>query len=97
LTPVWNENVKGHHLKLNSEMPSADMNNLVQTLSVTTNYARLAFWFIRYQYFQNAKERKQYINRDQANDKRAFELTGRSNEAINRLSTAVDLNTKAVK
>ena len=55
------------------------------------------FWFIRYQFDQNAKEREQYIERDQANDKRAFELAERSNEAINRLSTAVDLNTKAVE
>ena len=78
-------------------MPSADMNNLVQTLCVTTNYARLAFWFIRYQYDQNAKERKQYIDRDEANDRRAFELAERSNEAMNKLATAVDLNTKAVE
>ena len=74
-------------------LTSADIIELMQTLGAPMIFAGLAFWFIRYQYDQNAKERKQYINRDQANDKRAFELTGRSNEAINRLSTAVDLNT----
>jgi hypothetical protein len=78
-------------------MPSAETIILVQTLSVPIIYAELAFWFIRYQFDQNSKERKQCIKRDQANDKRAFELAGRSNEAINRLSTAVDLNTKAVE
>ena len=59
-------------------------------------FAGLAFWFIRYQYDQNAKERDRYIERDEANDKRAFALAERSNEAMNKLSTAVDLNTKAV-
>ena len=78
-------------------MPSADMIILVQTLSIPIIFAGLAFWFIRYQFDQNAQERKQCIKRDQANDKRAFELAGRSNEAINRLSTAVDLNKKPVE
>ena len=55
------------------------------------------FWFIRYQFDQNAKEREHFIEHDQANDNRAFELAERSNEAINRLSAAVDLNTNAVE
>ena len=78
-------------------MPSADMINLVQTLSEPIIYARLAFWFIRYQYVQNAKERKQYIDRDEANDRLAFELAERSNDTMNKLAKAVDLNTKAVE
>ena len=45
-------------------------------------FAGLAFWFIRYQYDQNAKERTAYIERDEANGKRAFELVERSNEFI---------------
>ena len=59
-------------------------------------FACLAFWFIRYQYDQNAKERDCYIERDEANDKRAFALAERSNEAMNKLAVAVDSNTKAV-
>ena len=55
------------------------------------------FWFIRYQFDQNVKKREQYIQREQANDKRAFELDERSNEAINRLSTAVDLYKKTLE
>ena len=55
-------------------MPSADMIILVQTLSIPIIFAGLAFWFIRYQFDQNAKERKQRIKRDQANDKTASHL-----------------------
>ena len=77
-------------------MTSADIIELVQTLGAPMIFAGLAFWFIRYQYDQNAKERTAYIERDESNDKRAFALAERSNEAMNKLSTAVDLNTKAV-
>ena len=51
---------------------------------------------LRYHYDQNAKDRTAYIERDESNDKRAFALAERSNEVMNKLSTAVDLNTKAV-
>ena len=78
-------------------MTSADIINLVQTLGALMIFAGLAFWFIRYQYDQNAKERKLYFERDEANVRRAFKLAERSNEAMNKLSTAVDLNTKAVE
>ena len=37
-------------------------------------FAGLAFWFIRYHYYQKAKERTAYIERDEANDIRSFEL-----------------------
>ena len=36
------------------------------------------------------------IERDEANDKRAFALAERSNEAMNKLAASVDLNTKPV-
>ena len=78
-------------------MTSADIIELVQTLGAPMIFAGLAFWFIRYQLDQNAKEREQYIERDEANGKRAFELVERSNEVISKLAQAVDLNTKAVK
>ena len=60
-------------------------------------FAGLAFWYIRYQYDQNAKERTVYIERDEANDKRAFELAERSNEAMAKLSEAVAQNTRAIE
>ena len=47
---------------------------LVQTLSAVTIFAGLAFWFIRYQYDQSAKGTIGYIERNEANDKRAFAL-----------------------
>ena len=78
-------------------MTRADLIELVQTLGAPLIFAGLAFWFIRYKYDQNAKERTAYIERDEANDILAFELAERSNEAMNKLSTAVDLNTKAVE
>ena len=87
----------GHHPQMNTGMTSADIINLVQTLGAPMIFAGLAFWFIRYQYDKNAKERKQYIDRDEANDRRAFELAERSNEAMNKLATTVELNTKAME
>ena len=56
----------------------------------------LTFWFIRYQYDQSAKERNGYIERDEANDKRAFALAEKYYEAMNKLASAVDMDTKAV-
>ena len=55
-------------------LTSADIIELVQTLGAPMIFAGLAFWFIRYQYDQNAKERTAYIERDESNDKRAFAL-----------------------
>ena len=86
----------GHHPPMETGMTSADIINLVQTLGAPMIFAGLAFWFIRYQYDQNAKERDRYIERDEANDKRAFALAERSNEAMNKLAVAVDSKTKAV-
>ena len=42
-------------------------------------------------------ERDEFLQRDEANDLRAFELAEKSNEAINKLSQAVVMNTKAIK
>ena len=78
-------------------MSTADLIELVRSLGAPIIFAGLAFWFIRYQYDQSAKERIGYIQRDEANDKRAFALAERSNEAMNKLASAVDMNTKAVE
>ena len=42
-------------------------------------------------------EREKFLQRDEANDRRAFELAEKSNEAINKLSQAVVMNTKAIE
>ena len=43
------------------------------------------------------QEREKFPQRDEANDRRAFELAEKSNEAMNKLSQAVEMNTKAIK
>ena len=57
----------------------------------------MAVWFIRYIYDASAKEWGKFFQRDEANDRRAFELAEKSNEAINKLSQAVVMNTKAIE
>ena len=42
-------------------------------------------------------EREKFFQRDEANDRRAFELSEKSNEAMNKLSQAVEMNTKAIE
>ena len=42
-------------------------------------------------------EREKFLQRDEANDRRAFELAEKSNEAMNKLSQAVEMNTKAIE
>ena len=42
-------------------------------------------------------ERDKFFQRDEANDLRAFELAEKSNEAMNKLSHAVVMNTKAIE
>ena len=42
-------------------------------------------------------ERDKFFQRDEANDRGAFELAEKSNEAINKLSQAVVMNTKAIE
>ena len=42
-------------------------------------------------------ERDKFFQRDEANDRRAFELGEKSNEAMNKLSQAVEMNTKAIE
>ena len=42
-------------------------------------------------------EREKFFQRDDANDRRAFELAEKINEAINKLSEAAVMNTKAIE
>ena len=42
-------------------------------------------------------EREKFFQRDEANDRRAFELAEKSNEAMNKLSQAVEMNTMAIE
>ena len=40
---------------------------------------------------------REIFQRDEANDRRAFKLAEKSNEAMNKLSQAVVMNTKAIE
>ena len=42
-------------------------------------------------------ERDKFLQRNEANDRRAFELAEKSNEAMNKLSQAEEMNTKAIE
>ena len=42
-------------------------------------------------------EREKFFQRDEANDRRAFELAEKSNEAMNKLFQAVKMNTEAIE
>ena len=42
-------------------------------------------------------EREKFLQRDKANDRRDFELAEKSNEAMNKLSQAVEMNTVAIE
>ena len=55
----------------------------------------MAVWFIRYIYDASAKEWEKFLQKDEANYRRAFKLAEKSNEAMSKLSQAVEMNTKA--
>ena len=42
-------------------------------------------------------EREKFLQRDEANDPRAFELAEKINEAMSKLAHAVEMNTKAIE
>ena len=81
--------------------------NMVQNLGAPIVYSLLALWFIKYQFQKNEeqqqrseKDRKSLIDdfnkRDSENDKRAFDLAERGNQAINKMAAGIDANTKSM-
>ena len=88
---------QGKYYSPEAGMTSTVIIELVQILGAPIIFVGLAFWFIRYQFDQNAAERAEYNERDAANDRRAFELAERSNEAMSKLSEAVAQNTRAIE
>ena len=70
-------------------LTSSDLIELVRTLGIPLIFVGLAFWFILYHFDQNAAEREENKEQDAANDRRAFELAERSNEAMRMLNEAV--------
>ena len=87
----------GHHLSLGTGMTTVDIIDLVQNLGTPMVTVLCCLWFIRYIYDQNAKEREKFLQRDEANNKRAFELSQNCNEAMSKLAHAVEMDTKAIE
>ena len=81
--------------------------DLVQNLGAPVVYSLLALWFIKFQFVKaeegatrGREERQRIIDdftaRDAENDKRAYELAAKSNDAINKMGAALEANTKSM-
>ena len=89
-------------------MQTQDLIDIVQNLGAPVVYSLLALWFIKFQFVkaeeaaQRGREERQrliddFTKRDAENDKRAFELAQQSNEAMNRMASSLEANTKVCK
>ena len=88
-------------------MNAKDIIDLVQNLGAPVVYSLLALWFIKFQFVKaedaatrGREERQRIIDdftaRDSENDKRAFELAEKSNDAINKMAANLEANTKSM-
>ena len=88
-------------------MQTQEIIDLVQNLPAPVVYSLLALWFIKFQFVKaeeaanrGREERQRLIDdftkRDAENDKRAFELAQHSNEAMNRMASSLEANTKSM-
>tara|TARA_B100000131_G_scaffold305330_1_gene331211 strand:+ start:1951 stop:2247 length:297 start_codon:yes stop_codon:yes gene_type:complete len=88
-------------------MNSNDYISIVQNLGAPIVYSLLALWFIKFQFVKaeeaaerGRQERQRIIDdftkRDSENDKRAFELAQQGNDAINKMASSLEANTKSM-
>ena len=88
-------------------MNSQAIIDVIQNLGAPVVYSLLALWFIKFQFVKaedaatrGREERQRIIDdftkRDSENDKRAFELAEKSNDAINKMGAALEANTKSM-
>ena len=88
-------------------MQTQDLIDIIQNLGAPVVYSLLALWFIKFQFVkaeeaaQRGREERQrliddFTKRDAENDKRAFELAQQSNEAMNRMASSLEANTKSM-
>ena len=88
-------------------MQTQDLIDIVQNLGAPVVYSLLALWFIKFQFVkaeeaaQRGREERQrliddFTKRDTENDKRAFELAQHSNEAMNKMASSLEANTKSM-
>ena len=88
-------------------MNSEAIIDVIQNLGAPVVYSLLALWFIKFQFVKaeeaatrGREERQRIIDdftaRDAENDKRAFELAEKSNDAINKMAANLEANTKSM-
>ena len=88
-------------------MNSKEIIDIVQNLGAPVVDSLLSLWFIKFQFVKaedaatrGREERQKIIDdftaRDAENDKRAFELAEKSNDAINKMGAALEANTKSM-
>jgi hypothetical protein len=88
-------------------MGPKDIIEVIQNLGAPVVYSLLALWFIKFQFVKaeegaarGREERQRIIDdftaRDAENDKRAFELAEKSNDAINKMASNLEANTKSM-
>ena len=88
-------------------MNAQDIIDLVQNLGAPVVYSLLALWFIKFQFVKaedaatrGREERQRIIDdftaRDAENDRRAFDLAEKSNDAINKMASNLEANTKSM-
>ena len=88
-------------------MQTQDLIDIIQNLGAPVVYSLLALWFIKFQFVKaeeaanRGREERQrliedFTKRDAENDKRAFELAQQSNEAMNRMASSLEANTKSM-
>ena len=88
-------------------MQTQDLIDIVQNLGAPVVYSLLALWFIKFQFVKaedaanrGREERQRLIDdftkRDAENDKRAFDLAQQSNDAINKMASSLEANTKSM-
>ena len=88
-------------------MNSQAIIDVIQNLGAPVVYSLLALWFIKFQFVKaeeaatRGREERQRIiddftSRDAENDKRAFDLAEKSNDAINKMGAALEANTKSM-
>ena len=88
-------------------MNSQAIIDVIQNLGAPVVYSLLALWFIKFQFVKaeeaatrGREERQRIIDdfttRDAENDKRAFDLAEKSNDAINKMAANMEANTKSM-
>jgi hypothetical protein len=88
-------------------MNAPEIISLIQNLGAPVIYSLLALWFIKFQFVKaeeaavrGREERQRIIDdftkRDEENDKRAFDLASKGNEAINKMAAGLEANTKSM-